>query len=396
MVLSFVGFCVLATGLPLGLRWFILHSQVQRSALLRVISGTVLVVPTADSDPIALQDQRTVDGGTVIKTDARSQAVLTLAVDAKEGAEKTASVQIYPGAEITLTHATRPRFRWSSDPVHLTLNVRSGRVRLDLSPAAPNGQRVTVTTPHGTSTLQPGSYGVQVNGDQTQVAVRDGEAVVESGGRAVLLEHGVSSTIVAGQGPGAPRLAAEDLILDGDFDQPLVPPQWLVAKYPADDPSAGQTEILTVDGRAAVRLSRINQPATHTEVSITQVLGKDVHDYESLVLQMDVLLRWQSLPGAGEQSSEFPLMFRLDYEDIYGNHQFWTHGFYYQNPPPQWVVTGGEKIPQNVWFPFESGNLIDVLQEQGLPPPATLNYLKIYASGHNYDSLVSGVGLIAR
>ena len=151
-----------------------------------------------------------------------------------------------------------------------------------------------------------------------------------------------------------------------------------------------------MSGRSAARLSRINQPPTHSEVAITQVLDRSVHDYEYLNLQMDVLLRWQSLPGAGEQSSEFPLMFRLDYEDIYGSHQFWTHGFYYQDPPAQWVVTGGQKIPQNIWFPFESGNLLERLKAEGLPPPATINYLKVYASGHNYDSLVTEIRLVAR
>ena len=89
-------------------------------------------------------------------------------------------------------------------------------------------------------------------------------------------------------------------------------------------------------------------------------------------------------------------MFRLDYEDVYGNHQFWTYGFYYRDPPPQWVVTGGQKIPQNVWFAFESGNLFERLKQEGLPLPAKINYLKIYASGHNYDSLVSEVRLLAR
>ena len=126
------------------------------------------------------------------------------------------------------------------------------------------------------------------------------------------------------------------------------------------------------------------------------MLGRSVLDYEMVNLLLDVKLHWQSLPGAGEQSSEFPLMFRLDYEDVYGNHQFWTHGFYYREPPAQWVVTGGEKIPQDTWFPFESGNLAERLQLQGLPPPAKLNYLKIYASGHNYDSMVAEVRIVAR
>lgn len=398
LLTSFVVFCLLALSIPLALRWYVLHSQVDQSALVRVISGTVLLQSGADSEPIALMDARTVEPGASVKTDQRSQAALIFQASAGNGqpGPEIATVQIYPSADVQIAQASRPRFGASSDPNLYSLRVNNGRVRIYVADMQPNGQRFGVDTPHGQATLAPGSYAVQVDGDQTQILTRSGSATVEADGRSVLIPNGASATLSASQGLSGPNAAAENLIVNGDFQQPLGPPSWLVAKYPVDDPTAGQAELITVSGRTATRLSRINQPPTHSEVSITQVLERSVHDYEMMNLVMDVQLRWQSLPGAGEQSSEFPLMFRLDYEDIYGNHQFWTHGFYYQDPPAQWVVTGGQKIPQNTWFPFESGNLLDRLKEEGLPPPATLNYLKIYASGHNYDSLVTEIGLIAR
>lgn len=398
LMTSFITFCLLAVSIPLALRWYVLHSQVKQTGLVRVTSGTVLLLPEAGGDPIAIVDSRAVQPITLIKTDPRSQAALSFnaAGDPEHTSPETATVQVYPSAQVLLSQASRPRFSASSDPTQIGIEVQSGRVRIYTAKVLPNGQEFTVTTPHGTATLGPGSYAVQVSTDQTQIASRSGQAAVEANGQVVILPEGTSSTLLPGQPPGEPSVTAENLINNGDFQQPLGPPDWLISKYPADDPTAGQAELTTVNGRNAVRFSRINQPPTHTEVGITQVLDMSVHDYEYLNLQMDVLLRWQSLPGAGEQSSEFPLMFRLDYEDIYGNPQFWTHGFYYQDPPAQWVVTGGEKIPQNVWFPFESGNLLERLKQEGLPAPATINYLKIYASGHNYESLVSEVGLIAR
>jgi hypothetical protein len=245
--------------------------------------------------------------------------------------------------------------------------------------------------------LVPGSYAVQVNDDHTQVSTRQGEVRVEGDAGQVIVTDGLSTSVAASQPPTAPAAASDNLIANGDFQEPLGPPNWLVSRFPEENGAVeGDIEIETSGGRNVVRFSRINQPPTHTEVAMTQVLDQRVHDYETLNLQMDVWLRWQSLPGAGEQSSEFPLMFRLDYQDIYGNHQFWTHGFYYRDPPPQWVVTGGQKIPQNVWFAFESGNLFERLKEEGLPPPAKINYLKIYASGHNYDSQVAEVRLMAQ
>jgi hypothetical protein len=304
---------------------------------------------------------------------------------------------------VLLSQASRPRFAFSSEPTRSSIDIASGRARIYVAEVQPHGQEFTVTTPHGAATLAPGSYAVQVSSERMQVVTRQGQAIVAAQEQRVVVPEGTSVTVPAGQAPSAPAAAAENLIANGNFQEPLGPPTWLVSAYPADpsgtgagDSTAGQAELTTVDGRTAARLSRINQPPTHSEVAITQVLDRSVHDYEYLNLQMDVLLRWQSLPGAGEQSSEFPLMFRLDYEDIYGNHQFWTYGFYYQDPPAQWVVTGGQKIPQNIWFPFESGNLLERLKAEGLPPPATINYLKIYASGHNFDSLVTEIGLIAR
>ncbi len=398
LLTCFIVFCLLALSIPLALRWTVLHSQVDQSALVRVTSGTVLLQSSADSVPIALMDARALEPGASIKTDSRSQAALIFQATTGNGQSgpEIATVQIYPSADVRIAQASRPRFGASSDPNLYDLHVNSGRVRIYLADVQPNGQRFRVTTPHGQATLAPGSYAVQVDSNQTQIVTRSGSATVQADGRTVLIPEDTSATLSASQGISGPNAAAENLIVNGDFQAPLGPPTWLVNKYPVDDPTAGQAELITVNGRSAARLSRINQPPTHSEVAITQVLGRSVHDYETLTLAMDVLLRWQSLPGAGEQSSEFPLMFRLDYEDIYGNHQFWTHGFYYQDPPAQWVVTGGQKIPQNTWFPFESGNLLDRLKEEGLPPPATLNYLKIYASGHNYDSLVTEVGLIAR
>lgn len=339
LLTSFVVFCLLALSIPLALRWYVLHSQVDQSALVRVTSGTVLLQSGADSEPIALMDARTVEPGASIRTDQRAQAVLIFQASTAAGqpGPEIATVQLYPSADVQIAQASRPRFGVSADPNLYSLHVNNGRARIYVADMQPNGQTFDVVTPHGQATLAPGSYAVQVDGDQTQILTRSGAATVETDGRSVVVPEGASVTLSASQGISGPTTAAENLIANGDFQQPLGPPTWLVNKYPVDDPTAGQAELITVGGRTATRLSRINQPPTHSEVSITQVLERSVHDYEMMNLVMDVQLRWQSLPGAGEQSSEFPLMFRLDYEDIYGNHQFWTHGFYYQDPPAQWV-----------------------------------------------------------
>jgi hypothetical protein len=397
LLACFAIFCLLAVTIPLALRWFVLHGEISQPGILRVAEGTILILPSGADEPIAVVDSRSLAPGTLIKTDGSSQGTLGFTQDKTENSPEIATVQVYPDAEVVIARYSKPRFASSSDPNHLTLDLASGRVRINASGASPQGLAIDVVTPHAQVDLVPGSYAVQVNDDHTQVSTRQGEARVEGDAGQVIVTDGLSTSVAASQPPTAPAAASDNLIANGDFQEPLGPPNWLVSRFPEENGAVeGDIEIETSGGRNVVRFSRINQPPTHTEVAMTQVLDQRVHDYETLNLQMDVWLRWQSLPGAGEQSSEFPLMFRLDYQDIYGNHQFWTHGFYYRDPPPQWVVTGGQKIPQNVWFAFESGNLFERLKEEGLPPPAKINYLKIYASGHNYDSQVAEVRLMAQ
>jgi hypothetical protein len=50
------------------------------------------------------------------------------------------------------------------------------------------------------------------------------------------------------------------------------------------------------------------------------------------------------------------------------------------------------EIPRNVWYSYESGNLMEILDIK----PAHLTSIKIYASGHDYQSMVTEVELLAK
>ncbi len=396
LLVSFGVCCLLALAIPLSTRWYLLNATDDLAARLRVNTGTVLVLlPDAD-EPIAVVDGRGLRPVAQIQTDQSSQATLVFGPQAAVESPELATVQVYPNAQVSLEVASQPRFAMSTDPYRIELAVRGGRVRINASDPHPRGLDLQVRTPQAVVTLTAGSYAIEVNNDQTMVATRFGAAIVNAAGAQKTVGEGERSTVALGQAPVDPVSLPENLIRNGDFQEPLGPPTWLISTYPEDDVSQATAQIVEQAGRNAVQFTRINQPPIHTEVAITQVLERNVHDYQSLNLQFDVQVRWQSLPGAGEQSSEFPLMLWLDYVDIYGNHQFWTHGFYYREPPPQWVVTGGTRVAQNVWYPFESGNLFERLPQEGRPPPGVINWLKIYASGHNYDSLVTEVRLVAQ
>jgi hypothetical protein len=192
--------------------------------------------------------------------------------------------------------------------------------------------------------------------------------------------------------------ATQNLIENGDFVEPL-PTGWLTDTVVLDSAvAAPHVGVVEDGGRRAARLVRREaDDGTHTEVSIQQTLDQDVRDFAELVVSTDVRLDFQSLSGGGLLSSEFPIIVRLDYKDRWGNDKFWTHGFYHQNQDgypialDPWGQPSGELIPQGVWYPFESDNLFDLLGDNR---PAYLTGLTVYASGWNYDSLVSEIQLI--
>ena len=254
LLVCFTVFCLLAVTIPLTLRWFLLHSEVNQPGMLRVAVGTILMLPNGADEPIGVVDSRPVETGTLIQTDGSAQGTLGFAQSEAAGSPEIATVQVYPSAQLVLALSSRPRFALSSDPNHITLEVKSGRVRVNTSEALPDGLTVDVITPYATVKLTPGSYAVQVSDEQTQISTRMGEARVEAEGGQVTVTDGLSTSVAAGQPPTPPAAAADNLIDNGNFEEPLGPPTWLVNSSPKT----------TVHRRAS---SRIHQAADRRCVS---------------------------------------------------------------------------------------------------------------------------------
>ncbi len=395
LITAFLLFCVLVTSVPLGIRWFVLYSTEPEPARVDVLadSGTVLVVAPGAREPTAVESSREIREGDTIRTgDAR--AILTIEEpDEPEGALST--VQLYSQTELTVHRARQPRFRRSREPYQVELELHRGQVRiLNLQPLS-RALIVRVYTPHGSVDLTRGSFSIEVDQDESQVTARTGKATVRSGGATMVVQTGERTVFRSGAPPSEPLPAARNLVRNGNFEEPLET-TWQVGTYQHTPNVAPATvEVVDVGGRRAVYFSRQAEEGVHTEAWIEQTLDKDVLDYDYLSVRLDVRLIHQSLPGGGYLSSEFPVMVRLSYTDIYGKQLEWVHGFYYRDPDPDsnWPIINGEKIPAYVWYPYESPNLIDLLQETR---PARLNSIRIYASGWNYQSMVSEVGVIAR
>lgn len=380
---AFAAFCILAVSIPLGIRWYIINAARPHKTALTAINGTILVEERGQARPLAVTEDMEVSEGASIKTDSSSQAILTFFEDS--------TAILYNDAQVTLLKTRTPRFNLSPRPDTIILEVRRGRVRIGAAPAINSPLYFEVRFPQGEAVLEEGSYSVEVTDEQAQIIVRYGQALATAAGTTVELGQGQRTTIAMGETPADPMPAAQPLVVNGNFQQDLSV-GWIAYNEQGVDGGEvdGEIEIVSLGDRRALFFSRMGEDGNHCETGIIQKIDKDIRDFTSLVLHLDVRLIYQSLSGGGFLSSEFPIMVRLDYKDPYGNDRFWVHGFYYQNDDNYPIAPYGEQIPRYVWYPYESGNLLEMLADT---KPTHITAIRIYASGWEYQSMISEVGL---
>lgn len=387
LAIAFATFCFLVVSIPLGIRWYVINATQVHQTSLTAVRGTVQVQePDAEAPFAVTVTKDDVPEGSTITTDATSQAFLEFFEDS--------TLHLYNKTQVIIQKTQSPRFGLSAKPNTIVLEVTGGRVRIGVAPSMQSPLNFQVQTPHASVELEEdGSYSVEVSSEEFHLTVRDGYAKVIAMGKMVELGQGERTTLEIGREPLGPLPAERDLIVNGDFKEPLTE-GWQIYHSQVDDKEvSGKAEILAVGDRQAVRFWRMGKAANHGETGIIQTIAKDVRDFTSLALHISVRLLDQSLPGAGYLSSEFPVMVRLDYKDVNGNDAFWTHGFYFKDPVADWRIVNGEKIPRYVWYPYESPNLMD---ELGDVKPALITSVRVYASGWDYQSMASQVQLLAK
>lgn len=383
-------FCLLMTGVPLAVRSYLLNASEDQQTLLQRIEGTILVQEENGGKPYGVTDSAQLQPGAEVILDATARGTLDLF--------ERSHVTLYSNTSISLERAQSPRFKISNRPNRIVLNLTAGLARVGVPFPGDRETEFQVLTPHTTIWLQDGSYRLEVTNESTQVTVVRGEARVGTEASQVLLSQGLRTQVDLSGIPANSLPAAENLIENGDFQEPLST-GWLTSTVVLTSSVSPPTiELFDDGGRRAVRfLQEQAQDGDHTEGAIQQKLDRDVRDFDRLEIALDVKLNYQSLSGGGLLSSEFPIIVRLDYKDLWGNNQFWTHGFYYRNPAgypiatASWGGPSGEQVPEGVWYPYESGNLMEFLGENR---PAQVTGLAVYASGWNYDSQVSEIQLV--
>jgi hypothetical protein len=385
LLAAFAIFCLLSVSVPLGTRWYLINATVSHAATLEVIAGTVLVLEPGANTPIGVTSSTNVSEGSTIRTDSSSRAFLTFFDNS------TATLSF--DSEIRLTAMRSPRFGLSSMPDSLLLNITRGQANVGVALPVNGPLEFHVASPHMTALLKEGSYSLKVTSENSLIIVHLGTAQVTAQGSTVNLEQLERTTVREGEKPGEPVAAAQNLLVNGSFEEDLSV-GWQVYNEQGGDGGDVDGEVSVVElpgtNSRAVRFFRTGSRGNHCETVIRQDPNEAISDLvTSVSLYLRVRLVNQSLSGGGYLSSEYPLMIRLEYEDVYGSEAHWTHGFYYQNRDGNPTMYG-EQIPHNIWFDYGSGNLLETIY----PRPARLKSLLMYASGWDYESMVSDVSLV--
>lgn len=403
LLTAFFTFCLVATACPLSVRWYLLNARVEQKALLVSRLGTIRVEqgrqkPLAISadDPLPTRIYK----GNLINIDELGEGLLTLQQVDREEPHVFGTVLIYPASTLQLVDVYSPRFGLATDVHTSVLRLREGDIRVEVNGVIEGrSTRVKVLLLHGEAELTAGSYTLRVYDGQAAISVHRGKAILRGAGAGeqILAEEQrsvlSSSTWLVGD-----RLNERDLLAGSDLGA-----DWAVVPDSPEVQPPGSVAPLRIDGKSSVHFSRNGEGPS--EVGILLPINRGVDDLSSLVLHLKLKIKYQSLSVCGSLGSECPVMVRIDYEDASGGSHQWVHGFYaYDNPDiPNDVLhcytcplfTGNHgQVPPDTWISYDSPNLMQI-QPEGAQP-VFITSVKIYASGHSYDSIVTGVALLAQ
>jgi hypothetical protein len=389
---SFVAFCTLAISIPLSIRWYLTNATRAYEAKVFCLEGTAVVEDPqhAEAIPVLKGETISVPEGSVVSVDETAQALVTFFDESL--------VRLFPQTSVALERMRAPRFSVSPRPAQITVQAKGGRLQANtvLRRSSPVEFRVK-SLQADTLLSEDGSYALEVSNERTEVIVQGGEAEVTATSPVtptetakVTLGSRQRTIVETGKPPLEPLKAERDLIVNGDFKAPLGTGWEVRNDQGADGGEVDGTVSLVVDERRAVRFHRTGGEFNHCETIIEQQINRDLPDpLTTLKVRATIKLDNQSLSGGGYLSSEYPLMIRIRYRDRYLSETEWVHGFYYQNVDNNPTMYGQE-IPQNKWYFYESENLVDVLPIS----PRRILWLRVYASGWSYESLVSEISLI--
>ncbi len=380
-------FIAIIVGVPVGVRHYVVTAEDEQPAILETLMGTVVIDPIVGVGPTPVTKDQTaeVSEGTIIYVDETSEAVVTFA--------DMSFMHLYPGTTVQLDELRAPRYRWGTMPHTVSLTLIAGKIRLSTVFDDGSGLDYSLNTSMASAQLSAdGSYTIEVDSQMASIDVYRGTAVVSAQSATVALGARERSEIMAGSAPSEAMSVAKDMITNGSFRDSLESTWQIYNDQGTDAGEAdGTVTVLEDEGRTAVQFERSGGYGNHCETIMEQTIDELIPDTAtSLVIRASVKVRSQSLSGGGYLSSEYPLMLRITYRDSYDSEAEWIQGFYIENPSNTPTMYGTQ-ITADQWYPYESENLLDSLPV----PPYRILSIRIYASGWDYESLVSDVALVA-
>ena len=428
LVGAFALFCTMTLSSAFGVIHYLFRSTVPMPAVLQVSKGTIGITGADLRETVERSSEELTNTVTSISTDSLSQATIQFRDNAgtdSESAALLAAVTLQGNTFVTFNHAIRPRFDWSQDPQRVQFSRLKGQLDVIVTGVGAHPFLMDIYTDDLNTdkgvriqSVTNGRYRLSVSEDEVRLLNLAGEVSAFFGDE-LDLRNSVKAggELVARIGNRSIRTydKTANILKDGDFSlqspgvgqlySPGEPLNWNCGGLPEQDPP-GSYSLLEFDGRVGVSLRRYNNATTHGEISCIQEFadeGLDVRSYDSLSVLATFKLNYQSLSLCGKEGSECPLMVHITYtidDSPLDNRGNWFRGFYYEGQ-----ATGTHKkicssclqehvdTNPSVWYTFDSGNLLNLIAEDR--QPAYINAIRFYASGHQFDTVVSELMLLA-
>lgn len=425
---AFALFCTLTLTGIFGVYHYLFRSTVPMSALLHVTKGTVGITGADLRETVEREQEDLTNTVTSVSTDSLSQATIQFrdAVESEpDSAELLAAVTLQGNTFVTFNHAIRPRFDWSQDPKRIQFSQLTGQLDVLVTGVTDHDFLMDIYTDDLNTNkgvhiqfLSNGRFRLRVSEDEIRLLNLAGAVSAFFGDDPALrnpVAAGEELLIRIGNRSIRTLNTTRSLLINGDFslqDTPLgqvytpdAPQNWSCRGLPTQEPP-GYYSLVEHDGRVGVSLRRHSNATTHGEISCMQVFeaeSLDAREFESLSILATFSLNYQSLSLCGTKGSECPLMLHVNYTtdnsqaDNEGN---WFRGFYYEDQAASRYKKRCSSCLQdhidtnaNVWYTFDSGNLLNLIAEE--EHPVFINSIRFYASGHQFDAVVSEMILLA-
>lgn len=422
LLASFVTFCLIMALGTVGAYWFLFQSRVEMTIRLTVSKGRVdLTLP--DGSPASAARQDFPEANSTVQVDSVSQGYLTF--EDNYSKQLIATVFLMQGSSLSIERAARPRFEWSAEPYTIRLRNAVGRFWIDLPSDVAREVVLEVAAEAGVARFsQSGNFRLHSGSQRLDLHVDAGTATLEapSGERHTVGAGEVGALLREPIGIGTFLLRPTPFEqLNADFGSredietnPALPFGWACTSRAnrANEPQGAFARAL-VDQQVALSMKRLGQGLDHAETSCQYTFSEDdgillsiprrsLSAYDSLHIRARVRINSQDVTTCGIQGSECPIMIQLDYlgeNNAPESPQVWRHGFYTLRPPTDENPTicdtclqEHEKINADTWYIYDSGDLFKLLP--GARKPESILRLRVYASGHAYESIIANLQVI--